>query len=187
MIKVVYFILFIAICQGINSLNKPIFESEIISFEIDSTKCTVRAEYYFRNADISEIINQVLFYPFPINEYTPFPESIDVISPENHQMDYSQVSNGIFFKVSIPSDSTVCYVVNYTQMLNINKFEYILTSTQKWGRPLSSATFNIYHDPNLELKSLSYKPDSTYIDSNKQVIRISKKQFLPIKNLIIEW
>jgi len=77
--------------------------------------------------------------------------------------------------------------VNYIQELKINKFEYILTSTQNWGKPLSSASFNVFIDSDIGLKSISYKPDIREILKGKQVYRINKEDFFPIKNLIIEW
>jgi len=96
----IYSIVFLSLLLGINHSNKPIFESERIDFYIDRTKCIVKANYYFRNAGEIDIIDQILFYPFPINENTPFPDSIMVLNPKNQEIDYSQISNGIYFKVS---------------------------------------------------------------------------------------
>jgi len=147
----------------------------------------VKANYYFQNAGNTDIIDQVLFYPFPINEHTPFPNSIVVLNPINQIVDYSQVSNGVYFKVSIPSGRTVGYEVRYIQKLKINKFEYILTSTQNWGKPLSSAMFNIFVDSSITVTSISYTPNSTVLLDGNVVYRLYQEDFFPTKNLIIEW
>ena len=63
-----------------------------------------------------------------------------------------------------------------------NKMEYILTTIQKWGKPLEKAGFIVKLPSKFELKFLSYEYDEKKEINNYYIYKIYKEKFMPKEN-----
>lgn len=175
------------IFQSVALPNNPTFEKEEIQINILGEDCIVIGHYYFKNHSKEPIPNRVLYYPFPVQPDLPYPDSIAIFDSNNNSVPFSKTKNGVFFKIHIPPLSTVCYKVKFHQPTPNGRYEYILTTTQMWKKPLSSANFVISIPKYLYLTHLSLdfnKIEETELSKNYFIYR---KDFYPTKNLIVEW
>jgi len=114
------------------------FSSEAIEITISDGYAVVNGDYTFNNISENEI-NRTLFYPFPVSQSYPFPDSIFISDKNNKKIPFIKSSSGIYFSINIPSDSETAIKISYYQKLNSDEMKYILTSTQKWKHPLQKA------------------------------------------------
>jgi len=180
-------LLFFISVQGFGFSNIPIFEKEVIEIDILEDQCVTTGSYYFKNHSEQPILNRVLFYPFPVDSNISYPDSIVVFNPHNKQVSYSKTYNGIFFKINITSMSTECYTVKFYQQTSNKKYEYILSTTQFWKQPLSSADFIITLPNNLSIECISLHYNRIVESKKNKKYFIHRKNFYPTENLIIEW
>ncbi len=180
-------LLFFISVQGFGFSNIPIFVKEVIEIDILGDQCIINGSYYFKNISKEPILNRVLFYPFPVDSNISYPDSIVVFNPHNKQVPYSKTNNGIFFKINITSMSTECYTVKFYQKTTIEKYVYILSTTQFWKRPLSSADFIITLPNNLSMEYISLHYNRIEESKNNKKYFIHRKNFYPTENLIMEW
>lgn len=165
----------------------PQFVKEKIELTIYEDVCRIEGHYIFRNNETTHI-KRSLFYPFPIDSTLFYPDSIKIINvKENENISFIQSKSGIYFPIEILAKKAVFYKVIYSQKVKNNQIEYILTSTQKWGKPLEQAQFIIKLPLKLDLKYLSYKYDEKIEENNFIIFKIHKKNFMPEKNLIVKW
>lgn len=164
----------------------PLFASEKIEIAVNDGYYEICGDYFFRNLH-STPIKKNLFYPFAIDSNLNYPDSILVINQKNEKISFARIKNGIYFPIEIPPKKTISYGVIYTQNTTNNKAEYILTTTQKWGRALDKANFIIKIPIEFELKSLSYHFDSKEKVNDFIVYKFHKENFMPKKNLVVEW
>ncbi len=179
------FIIFIFIQSGYSQL--PRFLNEKIEITIGDQSCKIKGLYYFRNIKTS-ILKRTLYYPFVIDSCLVYPDTIKVLNHQNNEnTSFVNTKSGIHFPIEIPPGKTVLYEVYYTQKILANKMEYILTTTQKWGKPLEKAEFIVNLPSKFELKFLSYEYDEKKEINNYYIYEIYKNNFMPKKNLIVEW
>jgi hypothetical protein len=151
---------------------------------VDSGKVSISANYYFKNYS-NEAKSALIFYPFPIDEFHSYPDSIDVVG-----LKYTKTDSGINFVIHFKPIVIETLRVFYRQRLNDNQARYILTTTQNWQRPLKEARFVIDFSENLaEPKFLyfSYKADSLIKRDNRIFYYLYKKNFMPKTDLIAVW
>jgi len=163
------------------------FEGEIIRVDISTESCVLIGEYLFRNASKSPI-QRTLYYPFVISDTLPPPDSIVVWCSQSGEIsDYHRQEKAISFPVTIPADTVTKYTIVYRQTPTKNYFEYILTTTAHWGKPLKSADFIFMLAHPIKLQSISYAPDSTVITESATGYYIHRTNFSPKNNLSISW
>ncbi|MCF7826421.1 MAG: hypothetical protein K9N29_07195 [Candidatus Marinimicrobia bacterium] len=165
----------------------PIFSSETITFEVSDTLCVVSARYSFQNR--SEMRSKSrLFYPVPISDDLPFPNRFQVQSLKSSStIPFLIHKEGISFLLEIDPFSEEQIYVKYWQVAKGQQFAYILKSTQHWSRALDWAVYEIRIPNSLELKSCSLDIDSTRVDSNYFIYRITKQNFMPEKDFEFMW
>jgi len=190
--KYILKILFISIIGVLLSLDSLLgqslqFYGEKIEISILGENALVTGEYYFRN-NTSQSIRRTLYYPFVINQNLPWPDSISVYQvSEKKSLTFRKAKEGVLFTLQVPADSTIIYKVTYRQRTPSRKMEYILTTTQKWGRPLVFAEYSIILPEDFKLSDISLAPDSHQEINHKQTIKINRQNYLPTKNLILNW
>lgn len=162
------------------------FVKEKIEMSIVDSSFAINGKYYFINNSSKEI-NTNFYYPFVINKNFQFPDSISIKNEDNVRVFYSKGKDGIFFNIkTMPQDSSE-FTAYYRQKNLIKKAEYILTTTHNWNVPLQKAEYLIYLPNNLSLKSISLQPDSIKNGSTYKTYFITKENFMPLVNLIVEW
>ncbi|MCX7784619.1 MAG: hypothetical protein N2201_00065 [candidate division WOR-3 bacterium] len=77
--------------------------------------------------------------------------------------------------------------VFYQQALKGNQCRYILVTTKYWRIPLEQANFIIDVAENLKDVQFSYLPDSVIHQNNRRYYYLSKKNFMPKKDLTVKW
>ena len=165
----------------------PQFVSEKIEITISDNLCLIEGDYFFLS-DYSVPIKKNLFYPFPVDSLLLYPDLIKVKDVQkNKNISFTKTKTGIYFPIEIPQRKTVIYKVFYSQKIKGNRAEYILTTTQKWGRALEKADFIIKLPKEFELKYLSYEYDKMETVNNYIIYKIHKENFMPEKNLIVDW
>ena len=144
--------------------------------------------YYFRNISDKEL-KQRLIYPFPQDSAYGKVDSLFVINVIDSTITTnSHIGNkGASFTIQIDPDSTAVYRIGYRQELKDKKAEYVLTTTQTWGRPFEQVNYTLTFPKELSLDSLSYMPDSLREENNRYIFFWYNENFMPYRNFEIHF
>lgn len=181
--SVFFIILFFSIDVYCHPLE---FIQEDISFSIQDSFFCVDGIYYICNVT-NKPVNNILFYPFPVDGLYGIVDSVliynltDTIPLEI----IKRKENGFSFKISLEPFRVGKYKIFYRQKLNGNKAEYILTTTKYWGKPLQIANFKLHIPNHIKIDSLSFEPDSIYVNQDINKYFWQMIDFMPDKNFII--
>lgn len=163
------------------------FEKEKIQIVIAPGECTLKGNYYFKN-NSSSPCGRTLYYPFVLNDDLPFPDSVNVTDLDDGlAIPFHTSAKGITFDVSLLPFSTKTVAVEYHQRCSKKRFEYILTTTSRWQKPLKSAEFLISLPTELILDSISIPCDTISATSDGQQCLIRRAPFIPTEDLSITW
>ncbi|MCK4358554.1 MAG: hypothetical protein KAW92_07390 [Candidatus Cloacimonetes bacterium] len=181
--SVFFIILFFSIDVYCHPLE---FIQEDISFAIQDSFFCVDGIYYICNVTDKPVKN-ILYYPFPVDSLYGIVDSVfiynltDTIPVEI----IKRKENGFSFKISLEPFRVGKYKIFYRQKLNGNKAEYILTTTKYWGKPLQIANFKLHIPNHIKIDSLSFEPDSIYVNQDINKYFWQMIDFMPDKNFII--
>ena len=165
----------------------PVFLGEDLVFYVSDSLCVMRGDYHFLNPSENPVKTR-LFYPFPVSDTLPFPDRVDILSLESGaRLPLLKAEKGVSFVLEIDPLSESGFHVEYWQAADRHAFEYILTSTQKWGRALEWATYEIHVPDHLRLEYCSVPWDTSWEEIETTVYSISKEQHLPKQNFVIRW
>ena len=161
------------------------FYREDITFEIKDGFFYVDGIYNFCNNGNKEI-QQVLFYPFPIDSLYGEVDSINAIdvNAKSQNIIFNKTAKGFLFKIGLNPYGIGKYKISYRQKLLKNKAEYILVTTQKWGTPFESSNYKLITSDTMRITATSYTADSTMQINGKKIYYWNKKDFMPDKNMI---
>lgn len=163
------------------------FARERITINVEGSSCSLDADYYFKNNG-SVAAGWSIFYPLLNTEALPFPDSIIVVDGSTgNTLPIDTSTHGVLFHLKVPPQSTKKIRVRYHQQTPAGKFEYILTTTKAWGRPLERAEFSIVVPDSLELISCSPSFDTKKRSGQETVYYIKRNNFMPDSNLIVQW
>lgn len=183
------FSFFILIIFTGNSLfsQKLSFYKEDLKFQLDTNSFTVDGLYYFSNSD-SVKISQFIFYPFPVDEtFGTIDTALVYDSTLKKKIEFSRIKDnkGISFPLSIEGYGFRKIRIYYRQELKENKAEYILKTTQNWGKPLETADYTLTIPDKIKIDSISYPADKIIQINASLIYYWSKKNFLPQKDFLI--
>lgn len=168
------------------SISQPLqFSEERIEIKIYDGYAIVNGNYSFKNNSI-QMLNRTLFYPFPVSESFPYPDSIYIFN-YNEAVSFSKSSTGIYFSITVLTDSVTSVRISYRQKINSDEMKYILTSAQQWKKPLQKAEYIISLPLEFELQSLSLNPYEIESNTTNNIYYINKNNFMPETDLIITW
>ena len=157
------------------------FYREDIVFKINNDVVLTDAVYHFCNVGEKDIHTQ-LFYPFPDSTM----ELIDTIIINDMKskeiIPYREGHSGVYFGITVNAYGQASYRVFFRQRLEEQKYKYILTSTESWGRALEFANFELQILENLKIDSISYPPDTSFMKDNIRYYFWNKKDFMPAKD-----
>ena len=165
-----------------------VFFREDLNFKLEEDRFYVDGLYYFQNVT-DDPIHRTLFYPFPIDSIYGKIDSVFVVNPfkTDENTDLKLRENGASFSINIDPDSSVVYRIGYQQELKENQAEYILTTTQSWGKPFKEVNYSLNFPKYLELDSLSYMPDSLQEKNHRYILFWHKENFMPDRNFFIRF
>lgn len=163
------------------------FYGENIAFELRDSIFKVTGIYYLCNTGDKEI-KQILYYPFPADsQYYDDVNFIRISTKDSLINILRRDKEGIYFGVEIEPYNAMEYVVSYQQKIFKNRAEYILETTRKWKRPIETADYIMIIPDNLKITGISYEPDSILTINNDLIYLWHKKDFKPVRNMIIEF
>lgn len=162
------------------------FYKEDLTFEIRDNYFYVDGIYHFCN-NSNTGINQILFYPFPVDTLYGTIDTVFAadVKAGTVNLATNKSKKGAFFKIMIEPYGIAKYRVFYRQKVEKHKAEYILLTTQKWGKPFENVTYKLIIPEEMKITSLSYTPDSTKTGNEKKVYFWNKNNFMPDKNMVI--
>jgi hypothetical protein len=181
--SVLFIILFISItidCQPIE------FFREDIAFTIQDSLFCVDGIYHFWNIT-DKPVTKILYYPFPQDGLYGIVDSALIynLTDSIPVKIIRRKENGVSFKVSLEPFRLGKYNIFYRQKLYGNKAEYILTTTKYWEKPLQVANFQLEIPNHIKIDSLSYEPDSIYVNKGISKYFWQRNDFMPDRNFII--
>lgn len=181
--SVFFIILFFSIEVYCHSLE---FIQEDISFSIQDSFFCVKGIYYICNIT-DKPVNNILYYPFPVDSLYGIVDSVLIynLTDTIPVKIIKRKENGFSFKISLEPFRVGKYKIFYRQRLKANKAEYILTTTKHWGKPLQTANFQLEIPNHIKIDSLSFKPDSIYVNHDISKYFWKKTDFMPDRNFII--
>lgn len=163
------------------------FAREEIAVNVGGSSCWLDADYYFANHG-SMAAGWSIYYPLINTDTLPFPDSIMVADASTGgALAFEKSANGVLFFLNIPPEGTRKIRVRYHQQTPAERFEYILTTTKAWGRPLERADFHIMVPDSLQLTSCSPAFDVKDKIEHATVYAISRYDFMPASNLVVQW
>lgn len=182
--KKIQTLIFLVIFQSITFivLSQDLeFYREDIIFSLNKDHAVTNASYYLCNVGGKDV-KIALFYPFPEKTFDLI-DSLMVENLQNHnQLLYRKAVDGVFLGVNVKAYGQYAFRVYFRQKLVENHFRYILTSTETWGKPLTTANYELQIPVSLTVDSLSYPPDSTFRQNDEQHFTWKKKEFMPEKD-----
>jgi hypothetical protein len=170
-------------CQALPAQRASFFKEDI-TFRLNGRSLDVDGYYWFAN-NSGQTVKSEIFYPFP--NYKG--EKIDSIRLFNitramRAINQRNETHGISFELSLAPGDTALYQIGYRQELFSDSAEYILKSTQDWGRPLSHAEYKLIIPDTIVITNFSYKPDRLYEIERCHVYYWQKENFLPSEDMI---
>ena len=157
------------------------FTSERIEMSIRENTLTIHGIYHFTNPN-PEPVRVTMLYPFPVDTTHPFPHAIQV-----KPIAFRKVKDGITWTVEAGPHAKPTVDVVYFQKCRERSAKYILTTTQAWGKALKQAEFIVRVPSSFKEVTLSYTPDSLKGIKGEQVFYLTRKEFLPEKDLEVRW
>jgi hypothetical protein len=165
----------------------PLFVAEDLQFIVSDTLCQMQGCYQFENKS-GQTNKARLFYPFHLDQDSPFPKAYEVrLGEEKTPTPVFVQPRGISFMIEIAPESRQQVWVSYTQAIHNQDFTYILKTTQSWKRPLEHASYEIRIPRHLSLTFCSHEIDTTVQQTDFLIHRIVRENFLPSRDLQIKW
>lgn len=172
-------------CKKSKPLPYPVeFFKEKVIINIDSSSVFVEGLYWFRNLS-KDSLSLPTFFPFPVDSTHLYPDFIYLF--QNRALPFLKSDTGIYFKIMMEPKSEVLFKVYYHQKIKEPSAQYIITTLKKWKKPIQKADFIITLPKDFPSINLSYPPDSIRERNNKKYYFITKKNFMPEKDILIHW
>ncbi|MCL5031369.1 MAG: hypothetical protein M1480_20390 [Bacteroidetes bacterium] len=181
MIKISWLLLFI--CSFAYGQRANFFKEDI-TFRLDSIHFNVEGYYWFAN-NSDKPVSSDIFYPFP-NSSGEKIDSIRLFNISAGQKTHYKLegSNGISFDLFIAPHDTVLFQIGYRQELTSDSAEYILRTTQGWGKPLEHAEYKLIVPADFKIKNFSYQPDKSYNIENQKIYYWKMENFMPSRDMV---
>jgi hypothetical protein len=171
-----FFVVLLGVCQRAPPID---FFKEEVTIEVLGARVRVTGVYYFEN--LTQIGKRIKFYyPFPVDSNHHFPDTISFGYP------FERDSAGIYFSLSIRSNSIDSFRITYEQPVEKPFFRYITTTTKVWKRPIKEAKFTVVAPDTLSL-SMNYVFAECRNAYGKLLYLIEIKDLFPEEDLIIRW
>lgn len=168
--KIIITIIFIWIGVSPISAQPLDFFRETIQITVKDSSCVLSGMYYFRNTGEAPI-RRMMFYPFPVSEGFPYPDSVEVVNLSNDEKTpFKKTEKGGYFPIKISSKDTTIYRIIYHQQTPSNKMEYILTTTKHWRKPFEQAEYVLKMPVKYELLFTSIKFDEEQDNGYKSIL-----------------
>jgi len=180
--------LIVLISIGVNLLKAQLadFSAEKLTFTVNSKTVELTGSYCFTNRT-DQSVQMPVIYPICINDQQAFPDSVVVNLADGSPLTFRRRDDNLLFSVPLAEKGQTEIIIYFRQAVGQSQFEYILTSTRSWSKPLESADFLIQVPLTLNLTNLSFPYERIDTTGNFQVYHLHFKDFYPDRNLTFEW
>ncbi|MDD4309486.1 MAG: hypothetical protein PHO32_03835 [Candidatus Cloacimonetes bacterium] len=135
------------------------FEAEELRFSLQPGFWEMEGLYHFAN-HTDEPISQVIFFPIPADSLCAVPtiSKVELAEPDSlASCVFVQQNNaGFYFRLSMPEKHFCTVQIVYKQVLSGNYASYIITSANKWGKPLSFASYSLVFAHGITITELPF-------------------------------
>ena len=179
MIKSSYlFILFLFLMKNAHSQRLE-FYREDLTFYLGKDYFSVKGDYYFKNKTQKDV-KTILMYPFPNNVSSGYVDSVYATLKMKAENCVKSVSGNKFmmFDVFVRANDTAIYEIGYRQKHSSGYATYILTTTQRWGKPFDTVNYTLVVK-DLVVDSISYVPDAVKFTEENTTYFWHKRAFMP--------
>jgi len=162
------------------------FSAEKLTFTVNAKYVEMAGSYFFSNRT-GKVARLPIVYPFCVNDRQAFPDSIAVCLANGQPLPFQRKNDNVLFPVPLDEKGRTEVVIYFRQIISQPQFEYILTSTRSWQKPLESADFTIRMPLSQNLTGLTFPYERVDTTGNFQVYHLHFENFYPEKNLIFSW
>lgn len=162
------------------------FFKEMVIVNVHDGYCRVRGTYFIKN-DANTPVTRIFYYPVAVHETMPFPHFWRVTNHPSINTPFTVGDDGISFTKKIAPHAIDSFQVEYQQKTDRRAFEYVLTSTSSWKAPIDTAEIVIIVPGKFKLQFLSIPYDRVIQHRDRLEYTLTRKNFFPNKNLIIQW
>jgi hypothetical protein len=157
------------------------FAREEVSMDVRPGTLEVRGVYHFQCSAEQPLVASI-FYPFPLDSTHLYPDSIEI-----RQHRFQRQDSGVSFRMRFAPNVEDSFFAYYRQPLRTNSATYIVTTTQKWKRPLDLARFRVTVPAGFRDVALTFKPDSVVTGDSTVSYFFARKEFFPDRDVTVTW
>jgi hypothetical protein len=165
------------------------FYREYVTVEPSHDRTCVTGLYYFRN-DSDDALAVGILYPFPVDRHHLYPLRIAAWEETDdgaRPLGFARVAAGVRWSMDFFPREEKLIRVRYTQEIKKPHAIYIVTTTQKWERPIELAEFEFRIPRSLEGATLSFDPDRSEVRGDTLVYFVAWTDFMPDTDLTVTW
>jgi len=184
--KTALILFFLIGCQFLSAQSVDFFR-EYIEIEIEPPLCNVMGFYYFKN-NASMPVDRTIYYPFVVTKFISYPCDITITNMnDSTNISFVKTDSAALFRLHLEPRSITQVKVVFSQKTKAQQFEYILTTTRKWGKSLDQAEYRVTHPASIEVNMHPSGLFKKTFLNGKISHYIQHKNFMPRSNLIINW
>ncbi|MEO0226188.1 MAG: hypothetical protein ABIL05_04475 [candidate division WOR-3 bacterium] len=157
------------------------FYRERVDIIIDNASGVVEGNFFLTNTSPVRL-TPLIFFPFPIDQDHPYPETIAV-----EEYNYQICDSGIAIIIPFEPNEKKRLKLRYRQKIFDQVFTYIVRTIHEWKRPVAEAEFVIVLPASFKNPEINYKVNLVRKDSLRLIYKIKRKNFYPRDDLQIKW
>ena len=159
------------------------FSEEYIEFRLDKNIFTVNGDYLFVNPG-NRVISKTIMYPFPVD--ISLIDSVHVFNKQSGTfLPLKKERRDVRFNILLAPRDSLKLNIFYRHQQRSDTLIYILTTTKNWRQALRKAEYSFESDPEVSIKSFSYKPDKISGGQGHKRYFWIRHQFMPEKDFLI--
>lgn len=157
------------------------FAREEVALAVRPDTVEVRANYHFK-VRASRPFSALVFYPFPLDSFHSWPDSI-----WTGGLPFQFADSGVMLRLDLPARGEDSLFVYYRQPHHGAEARYIVTTTRKWRRPIDLARFTVTVPAAFEDVALTHTPDSAARQAGAVTYYITRRAFWPDSDIVVRW
>jgi hypothetical protein len=188
-------------CRKAEPASPVHFAREEITMDVRPGTLEVRGMYHFTCSAKEPLVASV-FYPFPLDSTHPYPDSIELRTPndaapltlalsqrerEGVRVSFVRQDSGVAFRMRFRPEGEDSFFAYYRQPLKVNSATYIVTTTRKWKRAIDLARFRVTVPASFKDVKLTFKADSAARSDSAVTYFFTRKRFYPDRDVTVTW
>jgi hypothetical protein len=165
----------------------PRFEAERVELTLSAGRLQVLGIYTFRNPGPRPWRGRI-GYPILVGEGQQPPEQVVLDGKEKLPVRCRAPRRcAAVIPLSVPMGGFRTVQLRYEQKITGRRAAYLLTSARRWKRPLRRADFVVRVPADWKGVTLSYPPERETVQGSFRILRFSRRDFVPRKELVVTW